>query len=83
MESLFVLAGPIYLQIIVHKRGTFVTYIFRIVRRSFIHRLHLVLVVFFVAPIGMVCFTTLNGMHLCRSVHNLVYLKCCLKWAAY
>ena len=55
---------------------------FSIVKRSSIHKLHLGFVNFYIAPIGLIYLTTLSDMHLRRSVHDVVYLKCCSKWAA-
>ena len=54
----------------------------RIVRRSSIHRLQLGFVTVFIAPIGLSSFTTLNVVHLRRSVREVADLKCCSKWAA-
>ena len=54
----------------------------RIVRRSSIHRLQLGFLNVFIAPIGFICFTTLNVMYLRKSLRDLVLLKCCSKWAA-
>ena len=54
---------------------------FGIVKRSSIHRFQLVFVIFFIAPIGLICFTTLNAIHFVRSVRDVVYLNCCSRWA--
>ena len=49
----------------------------RIVKFSSIHRLKLGFVNDFIGPIGLSCFATLNIMHLCKSMRDVVYLKCC------
>ena len=54
----------------------------RVVKRSSIHRLQLGFVILFIDTIGLICFTTFNGMHLCSSVHYIVGLQFCLEWAA-
>ena len=82
MESRFVMAGPVYILIIIHNRGIFVTYIFRTVEGSYIHRLQVGFIIVFIVPVGFSYFTTLNVMYLRRSVHDIVALKCCSKWAA-
>ena len=56
--------------------------IFRIVKRSYIHKLQLGFVNIFIAPIRFSCFTTLNVMYLSRSVHAVVVLNCCYTWAS-
>ena len=56
--------------------------IWRNFKRSFIHRLELGLVNISIYPIRLRCFATLNVMHLRRSVHDVVDLKWCSKWAA-
>ena len=53
-----------------------------IVSHSSIHILQVGLVNYFIAAIGLSFVTTLNVIHLCKSVRGLVYLKCCSKWAA-
>ena len=82
MESHFVPAGPIYLQILGHNCDSFVTYILRINKRSSIHRLQFGFISVFIAPIGFSCFTTLNVIYLRRYVGDVVELKYCSKWAA-
>ena len=72
MESCFVPAGPIYLQIIVHNCDAFVTYILNIVKRFSIHRLQFGFVNVFILPIGFSCFTTLNAIYLCIYVCDVV-----------
>ena len=81
-EIIFVPTGPIYLLTLFHKRDTFVTYFFWIVRRFYIYRLKLGFVNVFIEPIRLSCFNTLSIMHLRRSIHDIVDLKCCWKWAA-
>ena len=56
--------------------------IFRIVKRSCIHKLQLGFVNVFIAPIVFISFSTLNVIHLRSSVCDVVLLKCCTKWAA-
>ena len=82
MESRFVPAGPIYLQVLIHYRDALSRSFLRIVRRSSIHRLQLGFVNVFIAPIGFSCFTNLNVMYLRKSVRGVLVLKCCSKWAA-
>ena len=53
----------------------------RIVKFSSIHRLLLCVVNVYIASIRFSCFTTLNVIYLCRSLHDVVLLKCCSKWA--
>ena len=47
-----------------------------------IHKVQVGFVNVSIAPIGFRCFTNLNDIHLHRSVHDVVELKCCSKWAA-
>ena len=54
---------------------------FRIVEPSCIHRLQLGFINVFIASIRFICFITLNIIHLCRSVRDVVLLKWCTKWA--
>ena len=35
-----------------------------------------------IVTIGLISFNILNVMHLCKSVRDVVYLKCRSKWAA-
>ena len=55
---------------------------FRIIKRSYIHRLQLGFVNVFIAPIGFICFNNLNVIHFRRSVRAVELSKCCTKWAA-
>ena len=52
----------------------------RIVKRSCIRRLQSGFVNVCIVPIGFICFTTLNGIYVRRSVRD-IELKCCLEWA--
>ena len=52
------------------------------VKRSFIHRLKLGSGNDFNDTIGLRYFTTWNVIQLRKSVRDIVYLKCCLKWVA-
>ena len=81
MESCFVPAGPIYIRIFVHNYYAFVTLILRIVKRYSLHRLELGFINIFITKNGLSCFTTLNVMHLHRSMRDAVDLKCSVKWA--
>ena len=56
--------------------------IYRIVKRSCIHKLQSGFVHVFITPIRFSCFITLNVIHLHSSVCDLVLLKCCTNWAA-
>ena len=51
-------------------------------KHSSMHRLQLGFVNVFIAPIGLICFTTLNVMHLRRSVQGVVDLNYCSKRSA-
>ena len=53
-----------------------------ILKCSSVHRLQLGFVNVFIDTIRLSCFITLNVMNLHKSVRDVVYLKCCLKWAA-
>ena len=53
-----------------------------IVKGSSIHRLKLGSENYFISPIELRCFTTLNAIQLQKYVHDIVCLKCCLEWAA-
>ena len=52
------------------------------VKRSSIHRLQLGFIKVFFASVGFGYLTTLNVIYLRRFLHDVVALKCCLKWAA-
>ena len=53
-----------------------------ITKRSSIHKLQLIFVNAFVAPIALGCLTYLNIIHICMSVCDVIDLKCCSWWAA-
>ena len=82
MESCFVPACPVYLQIIIHNHNVFVKRIFRIVKGSSIHKLQLYSIKKFVTPNGFSYLSNLNGMYLCKSVFDAVSSKCCFKCLA-
>ena len=69
-----------------HKCDIFVTFIFRAVKHYSIHILQLGFVNDFIDPtidtIILNWLTSLNVLHVCRSVHEVVYLKCFSSWAA-
>ena len=52
----------------------------RIFKHYSIHRLKLGFLNYIIAPIWLIWFTTLNVAHLCKSVRDVVDLKCCYKW---
>ena len=82
MEIWFVLTGPLYLQFFVHKCDFLSRSFFSIITHSSIHRFQLGFVNGIIATIRLICFTNLNAMHLYKYVHDMVYLKCCTKWAS-
>ena len=79
MESRFLPASPINLQIIVHDCDVFSHIFLRIVKCSSVNRLQFSLVNVFISPIGFSCFTTLNVIYLRRFERDVVVLKCCSK----
>ena len=70
------LTRPIYLQILVHYWcGVLVMEIFRIVKRTSIHKMQLSFVNDFIDTIGLSCLTNLNAIKLHRPLCYVIYLK--------
>ena len=82
IESCFVLAGTIYLRVIIHFCDVFVMYWFRIIKCSSIYIMQFGFVNILIALIGFILFTTCNVRYLRISVLDEVEFMCCMKWVA-